>query len=111
MPRSDVAMNRLEQAVLSRAINGVARPVFYKGEQVGEWRHHDERLAMFLLRYRRSNRFGPWRDRMPAPIEDGRLWDRDESVDRLDWHCGEIDAVDDPDELPGEAEIGDAPRA
>src|SRR5687768_10010983 len=49
----DCGMHRLEQAVLGRAINGVARPVFYKGEQVGEWRHHDERLAMFLLRNRR----------------------------------------------------------
>jgi hypothetical protein len=40
----------------------VARPVFYKGEQIGERRHYDERLAMFLLRYRDPVRYGAWRD-------------------------------------------------
>jgi hypothetical protein len=48
----DYALNRLEQAALSRALNGVPRPVFYKGEQVGEWREYDERLTIFLLRNR-----------------------------------------------------------
>ena len=48
----DMGVHRLEQAALGRALNGVARPVFYKGEQVGEWREYDERLTMFLLRYR-----------------------------------------------------------
>ena len=43
--------------------NGVVRPVFYKGEQVGEWRHFDERLTMFLLRFRRRHRFGPEAER------------------------------------------------
>ena len=42
----DYGLHRLEQAVASRSVNGVARPIFYKGEQVGEWRHHDERLAI-----------------------------------------------------------------
>ena len=46
---------------MERSKNGVARPVFYKGEQVGEWRHYDERLTMFLLRFRRRHRFGPRR--------------------------------------------------
>src|SRR3546814_14281469 len=44
----DHAIGRLGDAVLSRAINGVARPVFYQGEQIGERRHYDERLAMWL---------------------------------------------------------------
>lgn len=52
----DYALHRLEQAALSRALNGVPRPVFYKGEQVGEWREYDERLTMFLLRFRRARR-------------------------------------------------------
>ena len=69
----DMGMHRLEQAALSRALNGVARPVFYKGEQVGEWRHHDERLAMFLLRYRRPTRYGAWNDRMPPPLRPSQL--------------------------------------
>ena len=48
----------LEESAKERATNGVARPIFYKGEQVGEWRYHDERLTMFLLRFRRRHRFG-----------------------------------------------------
>src|SRR5437868_15119514 len=32
----DCSMHRLEEAALSRAIHGVPRPIFYKGEQVGE---------------------------------------------------------------------------
>ncbi|MGE5063331.1 MAG: hypothetical protein ACM3IG_04615, partial [Myxococcales bacterium] len=60
----------VEQAAMERSKNGVARPIFYKGEQVGEWRHHDERLTMFLLRFRRRHRFGPEADSLPrrAPI-------------------------------------------
>ena len=49
---------------LSRAINGVPRPIFHKGEQVGEYRHYDERLTMFLLRYRDPTRYGKWLDRI-----------------------------------------------
>jgi hypothetical protein len=63
----DYALHRLEQAALSRALNGVPRPIFYKGEQVGEWREYDERLTMFLLRSRQPARFGKWIDRMLAP--------------------------------------------
>ncbi len=63
----DMGVHRLEQAALGRALNGVPRPVFYKGEQVGEWREYDERLTMFLLRYRRPHRFGASLDRLLTP--------------------------------------------
>ena len=63
----DYALHRLEQAAMGRALNGVPRPIFYKGEQVGEYREYDERLTMFLLRSRRPQRFGKWLDRMFAP--------------------------------------------
>jgi len=59
----DFAIRRLSDAVLSRAINGVAVPVFFQGEQVGEKRYYDERLAMFLLRCRDPLRYGKWLDR------------------------------------------------
>lgn len=59
----DYSLRRLSDAVLSRAINGVAVPVFFRGEQVGEKRFYDERLAMFLLRRRDPARYGNWRDR------------------------------------------------
>jgi len=55
----------LEESAAERSRNGVARPIFYKGVQVGEWRHHDERLTMFLLRFRRRHRFGPEADGLP----------------------------------------------
>ena len=84
----DYAIHRLEQAALSRALNGVPRPVFYKGEQVGEWRHHDERLAMFLLRSRRPGRYGKWVDRMLAPDPDE--FDQDEAAGILEADLDEV---------------------
>jgi hypothetical protein len=69
-------LDRVEQGALERSINGVARPIFYKGEQIGEWRHHDERLTMFLLRSRRPARYGKWIERTPVlpPREDDRRY-------------------------------------
>lgn len=64
----DAAMNasvaRLSDAAMSRSINGVPVPIFHNGEQVGERRHFDERLTMFLLRYRDPARYGKWLDRL-----------------------------------------------
>lgn len=60
----DAAVARLNDAALARAINGVPVPIFHGAEQVGERRHFDERLTMFLLRYRDPNRYGKWHDRM-----------------------------------------------
>jgi hypothetical protein len=59
----DYAIRRLSDEVISRAINGVPVPHFYKGEQVGEHRRYDERLAMFLLRYRDPLRYARSLDR------------------------------------------------
>ena len=58
---------------MERSRNGVARPIFYRGEQVGEWRYYDERLTMFLLRFRRRHRFGAGADlpTYPPPIDYG----------------------------------------
>ena len=60
------AIERLEEAALSRAINGVVVPIFHHGEQVGERRTYNERLTMFLLRTRHVARYGRWLDRMAA---------------------------------------------
>lgn len=62
----DFAIRNLSEAALSRALHGVARPVFYKGEQVGERIYYDERLTQFLLRYRDPVRYGAWRDSYEA---------------------------------------------
>jgi hypothetical protein len=62
----DTAVARLADAALARAINGVPVPIFHGGEQVGERRHFNERLTMFLLRYRAPERYGNWLDRKEA---------------------------------------------
>ena len=71
----DAAVARLNDAAMARAINGVAVPIFQGGEQVGERRHFDERLTMFLLRYRDPVRYGKWLDRTDARQEpEGPTW-------------------------------------
>lgn len=60
----DAAIARLGEAALARAIHGVPVPIFHGGEQIGERRQYNERLTMFLLRYRDPVRYGKWLDRM-----------------------------------------------
>jgi len=59
----DGAADRVEDAVYSRAINGVEVPHYYRGELVGTHRRYDERLATFILRYRKPHRYGRHLDR------------------------------------------------
>ena len=59
----DGAVDRIEDAVFARAIEGVEVPHYYKGELVGTHRRYDERLAMFILRYRKPYRYGRHVDR------------------------------------------------
>jgi hypothetical protein len=56
----DCGLAQLADRALGRAMHGVPRPIFHQGEQVGEWRHFDERLTMFLLRTGNPTRFGNW---------------------------------------------------
>ena len=107
----DYALHQLEQAVIGRAIHGVPRPVFYKGEQVGEYREHDERLAMFLLRYRRPARYGAWLDREPSPQHPEDDYPMDAAAFRLEDQLDEIAerVLDDELDQPGEAD--QSPRA
>jgi hypothetical protein len=60
----DQSTVRLTDAMMSRAIHGVAEPIFYKGEQVGERRRFNDRLGMWLLRHRAPDRYGAWRDKV-----------------------------------------------
>ena len=94
----DYALHRLEQVELSRALNGTPRPIFHKGEQVGEYREYDERLTMFLLRARRPARFGKWVDRMlaPEPFAQEETDDRlDDALKIIDRYTREADDDDD----------------
>lgn len=45
----EFGLQQLAHAALDRALNGVPVPVFARGELIGERRHFDERLTMFLL--------------------------------------------------------------
>ena len=60
----DLAMRRLSDECLSRALNGEAQPIFFQGEQIGERRRYDNKLAMFLLRYRDPLRYAASNDQM-----------------------------------------------
>lgn len=60
----DMAMARMSDAAIGRAIHGVPVPHFYKGEKIGEHRRYDERLTMWMLRYRDPVRYGKWLDRV-----------------------------------------------
>jgi len=96
----------VEGGAWERAVKGVPRPIFYRGEQVGEYRYYDERLTMFLLRYRRPHRYGAHLDRLPPPpdIRPPSLdrfeqqIDPDEAIGTLDFH---LDDLVDEAELPG----------
>jgi len=97
----DCSLRLLEDEMWSRAIKGVPRPVFYQGEQVGEYRHFDERLAMFLLRFRRPHRYAEIARLPPALVPPGSENDQpdpDEALGSLDFHLGDL--VDD-NALPG----------
>lgn len=91
----DHAIQRLSDAAFSRALNGVSRPVFYKGELVGERTYFDERLTMFLLRYRDPARYGRWRDQMRADVpEDATAQYLRDLIDRVegDAACDQVGA-------------------
>jgi hypothetical protein len=59
----DNAVRRIGDNGFSRALHGVAIPHYYKGELVGEHRRWDERLTMFILRYRDPLSYGKHLDR------------------------------------------------
>jgi len=61
----DMAMARMSDAAISRCIYGVPVPHYYKGELIGEHRRYDERLTMWMLRYRDPVRYGKYLDRLP----------------------------------------------
>lgn len=70
----DYAIRRLSDAAMSRAIHGVAVPHYYRGEIVGEHRRYDEKLTMFLLRYRDPLRYAKAYDRMqPSNVHEELL--------------------------------------
>ena len=55
----DLAISRVEDGALARAIEGVEKPIVSGGQLLGWHRVHNEGLVMFLLRSRRPQRYAP----------------------------------------------------
>jgi hypothetical protein len=53
----EAGTDRLEDAALQRAVEGIEEPVFYRGQQVGTVRRYSDGLLIALLRARRPERF------------------------------------------------------
>ncbi len=58
------ALDALEESVIDRVRDGVSRPVFYAGEQVGTVRQYSDQLAMFVLKSKRPEIY----NRLPHPV-------------------------------------------
>lgn len=66
----EAAVDALEQEARRRAVEGVEKPVWYRGEQVGTVREVSDRLLLALLKAHRPERFG---GRSDTGAKDG--WD------------------------------------
>ena len=106
----DCGYGDLELSAFERAKNGVPRPVFYKGEQVGEWRKFDEKLTMFLLRFRRRHRFGAGTDVPMLPPSNIPGFDEPQMFDPEGELNACLEGGDFGDE-PGPDQDGDWPSA
>ena len=54
----DHGVQTLADLAIDRARHGVAVPIFYNGEQVGEKRWYNDRLLMFVLRHHMPSKYG-----------------------------------------------------
>ncbi|HKN87996.1 MAG TPA: hypothetical protein VJV04_14135 [Nitrospiraceae bacterium] len=81
--------HRAYEAARERVIKGVARPVFYKGEQVGEYRHFDERLTIYMLHTRTRRPAHLLNPLPPLPSLDEEPYE-DDPADILDAEIEEL---------------------
>ncbi len=65
----------LVDVAFARAIEGVSKPVYHKGEVIGERRQYSDALLMFLLRYKDPTRYGVFAKLMPINVGDIRAMD------------------------------------
>ena len=52
------SLDDLEEELRRRALEGIDKPIFYAGKQVGGIKSYNDALGMFLLRSRRKSVFG-----------------------------------------------------
>ena len=83
----DLGVARVRDEVFRRAVHGVKRPVFHKGEIVGKVKYHDNRLLWSLLKAHDRDTYGdkrPQRDgQVPVDLAT-RLAAADERVARYE---------------------------
>lgn len=107
----DYACYRIEEDAHHRARHGVARPIFHKGEQVGEYRHYDERLTMFLLRSYRPERYGKALDPMIAQADEEHDGLRDDLGIALEGRITTIEFRAEDVQTGGDQDDGEEPHA
>jgi hypothetical protein len=54
----DTGADLLEDEAIRRALDGVDKPVFYKGKEVSVIREYSDSLLMFLLKGKRKEKYG-----------------------------------------------------
>jgi hypothetical protein len=86
------ALDSLEEAIFDRVRDGVTRPVFYGGKEIGAVQHYSERLSMFVLKSKRPEIYN-----RPAMAPDSGFVDRDlltetEAEAEFDRHLSQIKA-------------------
>lgn len=54
----DHGVQHLTDLAIDRAMHGIAVPIFWRGEQVGEKRWFNDRLLMFILKHHMPGRYG-----------------------------------------------------
>lgn len=77
-------VQRLEDVAMDRALNGVEVPVYHFGEVVGQRTVYNDRLLMFLLKNRASDRFAADAFGKPDAATRGQL-DRLKKQWRKEW--------------------------
>ena len=53
-----VLIGQLEDEAWRRAVEGIEKPVFYKGVQCGSYRRYSNRLLIMLLKCRKPKKYG-----------------------------------------------------
>jgi hypothetical protein len=86
------ALDSLEEAIFDRVRDGVTRPVFYGGKEIGAVQHYSERLSMFVLKSKRPEIYN-----RPATATETGFVDRDlltetEAEAEFDRHLAQIKA-------------------
>lgn len=93
----DHGVQQLADLAIDRARDGVAVPIFHRGEQVGEKRWYNDRLLMFVLKHHMPNRYGGQiggGTRSKETIEREAAENCPACRERREWEAGEGETVD-----------------